>query len=330
MGRDHFLTHRIHFTGILYDAMLKCFSLFLFVLMPTSSLVFSQGEDSLKVSAQNPSPMVDYTRIHRRITQTSFKGIDFFINTVLPKPIEVFVPSRSIKARSIDLLIHFHGASFVVKYAAERYRGRLAATSINLGVGSKAYGDTFKDSAKFSMLLDSIIAGVVRNVGHRITVRKIILSSFSAGYGAIRQIISNPLWYKKVDAILLLDGIHASYIPEGKVLSQGGKIDSAALDVFKEYARDASHHDSNKKFLITHSEIFPGTFASTTEATDYILQKLGMRRCPILEWGPLGMQGLSIARSNHFEVLGFAGNTGPDHIGHLHALFHFLNVLMTL
>jgi hypothetical protein len=99
---------------------------------------------------------------------------------------------------------------------------------------------------------------------------------------------------------------------------------------FIRFADETVKKNSNKKFLITHSEIFPGTFVSTTEATDFILQKLGIRRQPIFKWGPLGMQQLSAARQHHFAVLGFAGNTGPDHMDHLHGLFYFLNDLMKL
>ena len=36
--------------------------------------------------------------------------------------------------------------------------------------------------------------------------------------------------------------------------------------------------------------------------------------------GPQKMQQLSEAKSGQFRVLGFAGNTAPDHIDHLHAL----------
>ncbi len=65
--------------------------------------------------------------------------------------------------------------------------------------------------------------------------------------------------------MLLLDGLHASYEPEGTVLAKGGAIDSTALDVFVKFARAAVRGD--KRFVVTHSEVFPGTFASTTETS---------------------------------------------------------------
>ena len=49
---------------------------------------------------------------------------------------------------------------------------------------------------------------------------------------------------------------------------------------------------------------------------------------PLLEWGPLGMQQLSKVERGGLTILGFAGNTAPDHIDHLHAYRHFLELLI--
>jgi hypothetical protein len=83
-----------------------------------------------------------------------------------------------------------------------------------------------------------------------------------------------------------------------------------------------------KRFLITHSEIFPGTFASTTETADWLLDELRLARTAVLKWGPRGMQQLSEASSGGFELLGFAGNSAPDHVDHFHALPEMLARLL--
>ena len=83
----------------------------------------------------------------------------------------------------------------------------------------------------------------------------------------------------------------------------------------------------DKRFVITHSEIFPGTFASTTETADYLLNALGLKRTPVLEWGPRGMQQLVEVHSGRFELLSFAGNTAPDHVDHLQGMPEFLERL---
>lgn len=293
----------------------------------TAFTLFSQQRDSLKVATQNPSPMVEYTRRHDRIVQREYDGIKFELSQLFAKPLEVVVPRESQKANTLDVLIHFHGASFIVQHAASQYRGELAAVTINLGSGSGVYGRAFEDSSKFLAVLDSLRFHLERRLEHGVKLRKVILSGFSAGYGAVRKIISTQNNFTRVDAVLLLDGLHASYIPERKVLAEGGLIDSTGLAAFIEYARAAAQPQSGKRFLIIHSEIFPGTFVSTTEASDYILKALGMQREAILKWGPLGMQQLSVARRGGFEVQGFAGNTAPDHVDHLHALGEFLKRL---
>ena len=55
---------------------------------------------------------------------------------------------------------------------------------------------------------------------------------------------------------------------------------------------------------------------------------MGLKRTAALAWGPLGMQAISEARSGRLAILGFAGNSAPDHVDHLHALGSFLNLVM--
>jgi hypothetical protein len=300
------------------------------LILISAVLAGAQQNDRPKPAAQNPSPMVENTRKHERIPSQKSPGIEFMISGVLPRPVEIFVPPHRQKPHRFDLLLHFHGAGFVVHHAAAQYKDAIVAATVNLGAGSSVYGSAFEDSTTFPVLLKTITDSLQQKRAQSVVMRKIILSGFSAGYGAIRKIISTQQNFNRIDAIVLLDGIHAGYIPERQVLAEGGKIDSTGLMAFIRFADEAAKKFSGKKFLITHSEIFPGTFVSTTEATDFILQKLGIGRQPILKWGPLGMQQLSLAQQHHFAVLGFAGSTAPDHVDHLHGLFYFLSELMRL
>jgi hypothetical protein len=109
------------------------------------------------------------------------------------------------------------------------------------------------------------------------------------------------------------------------VVEKGGTLDTTNLVAFTRYARAAMRGE--KRFLITHSEIFPGTFASTTETSDYLIATLGLKRKPVLQWGPGGMQQLSEVRQGQFEIMGFAGNTAPDHIDQFHGMPEFLRRL---
>ncbi len=257
---------------------------------------------------QNPSPMVENTRVHERVQQRPLAGKRFTIEGVLPKAVEVEITHAAESAKQADLVIHFHGASWLPMQAAEESGRPIVIAVVNLGAGSSRYEIPFQDATMFPRLIERIEA-------QSPPIRATYLSGFSAGYGAIRQIVTQQP--DAIDGVLLIDGLHTSYI--------GGRVDETRLAPFLRYAERAVRGE--KRFVITHSEIFPGTFASTTETSDWLLQQLGIRRTPVVKWGPHGMQQLSEARQGSFVVLGFAGNSAPDHIDQLHGLGTFLRML---
>ena len=269
-------------------------------------------------ASQNPSPMVEATRSHERLAPQDVRGVRRSFQGPGGRPVEVLVPERAGARDSLDVVIHFHGAAWLPHLAVARQSDPSISVVVNLGAGSGAYHRAFADPIVF----DSLMAGVTREassaMGKRARVDRLTLVGFSAGHGAIRAILREPRHFAAVDAVLLLDGMHTSYIPEGTVLEQGGVLDTTNLVAFAELARAAMRGE--KRFVVTHSEIFPGTFASTTETADWLLRALNLRRTPVLRWGPRGMQQLSEVRSGRFELLGFAGNSGPDHIDHLHSM----------
>jgi hypothetical protein len=277
--------------------------------------------------AQYPSPMKETVRRHERVAFEMEFSKTIVLNNLLPKPVTIYLPANTHKLKQADLLIHFHGLAPVVAYAAHQYKRPIIAVSVNLGSGSSAYAQPFNNDSTFEKLRKTVLDTVIKHLGYPLTAGKIILSGFSAGYGAIRSILSQPVYFTGIDAVILLDGLHTSYIPERKVLAEGGLIDSVSLEPIIQFARKATNKLSGKKFMFTHSEIFPGTFSSTTETANYLLDKLGIKVKPVLKWGPLGMQQISEASKGNFYVLGFAGNTAPDHIDHFHGLFHFLHKL---
>ena len=267
---------------------------------------------------QNPSPMVEHTRAHGRIPQQEPPGARRSFNGPLDKPVQVFVPLGADRVKAPRLIIHFHGASFIPEVAASQLGRDYIVATVNLAPGSGIYDRTFSDPATYDSLRAQIRREAGAVVGREVTFNHTTLVGFSAGHGAIRAILRDARHFDAVDAVLLLDGLHTSYVPDGTVLEKGGTLDTTNLEAFVRFARAAMR--GAKRFVITHSEIFPGTFASTTETTDYLIQALGLERTPVLRWGPHGMQQLSEVRRGGFEILGFAGNAGPDHIDHFHAM----------
>jgi hypothetical protein len=277
-------------------------------------------------AAQNPSPMVERSRAHERLTQKPLGGATRSFAGPLGRPVELWVSDGARRSDAFDLVIHFHGAAWLPHQAVAGLGGSRVAAALNLGTGSGAYDRAFSDPAA----LDSLLAGVAREVaaasGRVARLDRLILTGWSAGHGAIRAMLREPRHFARVDAILLLDGMHTSYVPERKVLADGGALDTTNLVQWAAFARPAMRGD--KRFLVTHSEIFPGTFASTTETADWLVGTLGLRRAPVLRWGPRGMQQLSEVRLGRFGVIGYAGNSAPDHVDQLHALPELLKRLL--
>ena len=271
----------------------------------------------LKPAPQNPSPMIENTRAHERVQQRPLAGKRFAIAEFFEKPIEVEITPSCAATPPCDLVVHFIGASWLALQAAEDTGRPIVIAVVNLGAGGSKFAAPFAaDKMLFARLRERIAS-------QSPPLRATYLSGFSAGYGSIREIITQQP--DAIDGILLIDGLHTGYIPDKKVVAEGGKLDETKLTPFVRYAERAARGE--KHFVMTHSEIFPGTFASTTETSDYLLKQLGILRTPVVKWGPHGMQQLSEAGRGNFHILGFAGNSAPDHIDQLHGLSTFLPML---
>ncbi len=272
--------------------------------------------------AQNPSPMVERTRAHGRLPDTPPPGTRLELDAGLGTPVRLYLPPSDRDPER--LLVHFHGAAYVPEHAVHDAPGRTwALATVHLGAGSGVYDRAFAEPAAFTRLLHRVRAAVEEELGPDAAPDDVVLSGFSAGCAAIRAILRDPRAADTVDAALLLDGIHTGYLPPRTPLADGGRLDTEPLASLEAFARRALAGE--KTMLVTHSEIFPGTFVSTTETADWLLDRLGLERTPVLAWGPVGMQQLSDTRAGGFRLMGFAGNTAPDHVDHFHGMAGWLS-----
>ncbi len=228
----------------------------------------------------------------------------------------LFLPAGMKSANGAELLFFFHGGTWLPEVAARKTRW--PSSRVQAGSGSGTYARLFDDPARFPALLKEAEAKAGVHFG------RVMLGGWSAGCGAIRQILKAPDAYARVDAALMIDGIHTDYV-DGKPGPLESKIGAENLEIWQQLARDAIA--GRKRAIITHSEIFPGTFASTTETADYLLKRLNLTRRPVLKWGPMGLQQLSEARAGRFLLIGYAGNSAPDHVDQLHSLPIYLKWL---
>ena len=276
--------------------------------------------------SQNPSPMQETTRAHERLERLELRGVVDSLSGPGSAMTRIFVPDHDSTDDVATLVIHFHGAAWIAEQSVAALEADAVSAVVNVGAGSVTYDRAFSDPETFRQLVDSVARTVTERTGRMVRADQVVLTAFSAGHGAVRAILRDPDNFARVGAVLLLDGMHTSYVPERTVLAEGGTLDESNLHAFAELGRAAIA--GKKQFVITHSEIFPGAFASTTETADWLITELGLTRQPVLTWGPRGMQQLSEVSSGAFLIQGFAGNSAPDHVDHFHAMPEMLVKLM--
>ncbi len=272
----------------------------------------SAASQAPSAAAQNPSPMVEHTRTHPRLTKQVPPGERF------PLPLgTLFVPQRMRANRPASLLFFFHGSDWLPELAASRQH-QMAVVTVQAGAGSGSYVRLFQDPTRFLSLV------AAAESASRIHFSEIALGGWSAGCGAIRQILLDPASYDKVRRVLCIDGVHTGYT-HGTPGPLESEIDASNLEVWLRFGQDAMA--GKKRLLITHSEIFPGTFASTTETADWLLREWNVAPHPVARFGPMGTQMLSRASAGGLTVIGFAGNSAPDHVDELNSLPVYLHWL---
>ncbi len=142
-------------------------------------------------------------------------------------------------------------------------------------------------------------------------IGRIVVSSFSAGFGGVRALLKVPEHFDRIDGLIMADSIYCGYTGDPK----DHKVDPALMDGFRRFALEAAA--GRKTFLVTHSALIPEGYASTAETADFLIDAVAGRADPVkVDWATGWTQTRAFAKGR-FVVLGFAGTDGPDHMSHL-------------
>jgi len=213
------------------------------------------------------------------------------------------------KDGGFDLVVHFHGHEPIRKEFVKTSKG-VVLVGIDLGIGSGAYSNGFASPQTFTKLIASVEAEMAKRSGNpKAHVRKLALSSWSAGYGAIEQILRQT-GGKNIDALVLLDSLHAGYENE-----QQKTLKVAQIEPFIQFAKRASQ---GKTFMfMSHSSIIPPGYASTTEVASYVVSTLGGRPKKANRQDVLGLDMIDRFDKGNFHMRGYTGDDKPDHCAHI-------------
>ncbi|MBI4953078.1 MAG: hypothetical protein HY908_13675, partial [Myxococcales bacterium] len=230
-------------------------------------------------------------------------------------------PSFASADGSYDLVVHFHGNPDVVEESCAVAGLNAAVVLVNAGNGMRSYLGRFASPRDLAGIVDRSEALLAERGLRGARVRRVALSSWSAGYGAVMQIIRQPEHRARVAAVVVLDGV------QGR-LDGSGALNVQEIEPLVELAREAMRGD--KMLLLTHSEIpSAGDMGSTTQALGALLQGLGVAESPLeraVEMEPLRstlesfpartlakLRQLSEGHWGGLTVRGYAGIRPEDH-----------------
>jgi hypothetical protein len=171
------------------------------------------------------------------------------------------------------------------------------------------------------VILDQTQAALEKRGLRNPKLRRLALSAFSAGCAAVKRVLDQPGVADRVDAVILLDGLHVDYSPRDH------SLEMEMVAPIERFARQAA--EGKKLLSITHSEVVPMGYASTRETTEGLVSRLGMTwaaggdateapQLPSLHGMPAQrLVPLRRADAGDLHVRGFAGDQKDDHLAHL-------------
>lgn len=163
------------------------------------------------------------------------------------------------------------------------------------GMGSSENTAAFGNADWVKKQLGTIHSTLAKKFGDNISLGKLGFGSFSGGYDAIGNILrtADDEFKKKIDSIIILDGIH-----HGK----RGKPDRAAMKAWLDYAKEAKE-DPSKQFVLAYTAVDPGTYASTSDSANYLMSNLGVESAEDSTKNFAGITPASIGSSGGFHAV---------------------------
>ena len=226
----------------------------------------------------------------------------------------LFVPDgyRPAVGEVVDVVLHLHGSPSVVEPALVNARWRAVLIAFNRKGLSRVYAEPFSDRMLFPRLLDAARASL-KDLGlaEDLPFGRIVVSSFSVGFGGVRELLKVPEHLHRTDGLVMADSIYCGYTGD----PAKPQVDPALMDGFRRFAIEAAA--GRKTFLLTHSAQVPGGYASTTETADFLIHAVGgSPEVAKVVWEPGWTQTRACSRGR-FVVLGCSGAAGADHMNHL-------------
>lgn len=240
----------------------------------------------------------------------------------LPGGVKLFVPDALRGARELPLALHLHGAHSAVKEAFLAGQVPGAVASLTLPGLSDIYKNRFlKDPARelFGIL------GEIQKASGAGGFSRVWLSSFSAGFGGVRELLRSPEVISRLDALILADTLYAGFARPQTGPEDRPPPEPKNLEDFLRYARLAA--DGKRAMLMTCCDLLPPTYAATRETARALCEGVGATIQTVRDAWPEDLTRTATARRGRFAFHGFDGDDGKAHLRHLRGLRFFWRLM---
>lgn len=243
-----------------------------------------------------------------------------------PTTFTLFLPAGwSVRpSGEAELSIHFHGTAWFAVQEHVRRGSMMPFASFNVPGSSDGFAAAFRDPGAFDRLLDGAAREMVARgapVGTRIA--RVQLSSFSAGYAAVREILRHPSNVDRIERVVLADSLYAPDDP-ATAGTDVRRPDVSALQPFIDFARLAA--DGKKTFLATHSSVPPLRSITPWTNLETIARHIDPALVPAAvgdDTGPPEFPLVSRIDRGRFHVWRYGGDNTDAHLTHLRHVADF-------
>ncbi len=221
------------------------------------------------------------------------------------------------------LVVHFHTVAWFAIQEHSRRGSKLPLLTFALGEGSTTYAKPFQRPERFQDWLRLVETELVAHgaaSGTRVT--GVDISSFSAGYGAVREILKLETNRAAIVRIVLCDSLYGGLATTNGIYPNRRVLDEH-LEPWREFTRAAVRGE--KSFLLTTSNIETSRYASTRECGAELAAAVGA------EFKSVSKHSCAAAREpehpllqradlGNFHVWNYAGTNAPAHLAHVRHL----------
>lgn len=232
----------------------------------------------------------------------------------------LFLPEGWTRAPSGRLAMYFHVADWLAIAEHRRAGYTFPLALFTLGTGSERYRVPFQGPETFPAVLRRIESALVQRHPGAPPIHHIDVASFSAGYGAVRELVKQPAPFAVIRRIALADSLYGGLVASDPPGSR--TVDPQHIDCWVPFAREAVA--GSRAFVLTHTRVVTTSYASTAECAAALAAAVGVASQPPPPALPAarepGFPLLSRADAGRFHIWDYAGTNALAHATHMHHL----------